>query len=313
MKVFVAGATGAVGRPLVRRLVADGHEVTGLTRSEERADELRARGVQTAVADVYDADRVAAAVKAAGPEVLVHELTALPARMDMRDLEGFYRETNRIRREGTRVLVDAARAAGVRRVIAQSICFTIYAQEGGRVKGEDAPLVQDPPGALGAAFDAVLELERLVLGAEGLDGVVQRYGWFYGPGTYYAPGGYQHEAFVKRRTPIVGAGESTWSFCHVEDAASAVVAALGEGPTGAYNVCDDDPAPAREWMPAYAEAIGAKRPRRVPRFVARMAVPKEVVAMATELRGADNSRFKRDYGWQPRYASWRQGFQADLG
>lgn len=312
MRVFVAGATGAVGRPLVKRLVAEGHEVTGLTRSEERGADVRAQGAQAVVADVYDAGRVAAAVAAADPEVLVHELTALPAHMDMKDLDGFYRETNRIRREGTRVLVDAARAAGVRRVIAQSISF-IYAQEGDRVKDEDAALVEDPPGAFGVAFDAVLELERLVLGAEGIEGVVQRYGWFYGPGTYYAPGGDQYEAFTKRRTPIVGSGESTWSFCHVEDAASAVVAALGRGPTGVYNVCDDDPAPTREWMPTYAEAIGAKRPRRVPRLMARLAAPKEVVAMATELRGADNARFKRDYDWAPRYGSWREGFLENLG
>ncbi len=312
MKVFVAGATGAVGRPLVRSLVAEGHEVTGLTRSEERAADLREQGAQSAVADVYDAGGIAAAVAAARPEVLVHELTALPAHMDMKDLDGFYRETNRIRREGTGVLVDAARAAGVRRVIAQSISF-IYAQEGGRVKDEDAPLVEDPPGAFGTAFDAVLELERLVLGAEGIEGLVLRYGWFYGPGTYYAPGGDQYENFRRRRTPIVGAGESTWSFCHVEDAASAVVAALGTGPTGVYNVCDDDPAPTREWMPAYAEAIGAKRPRRIPAFMARIAAPKEVVAMATELRGADNARFKREYGWSPGYASWRRGFVESLG
>jgi nucleoside-diphosphate-sugar epimerase len=312
VKVFVAGATGAVGRPLTRRLVAEGHAVTGLTRSQDRADALRAQGAEAAVADVHDAEAVTAVVTAAQPEVLVHQLTALPAHMDMKDLDGFYRETNRLRREGTPVLVDAARAAGARRVIAQSIAF-IYAQEGSRVKDEDAPLVQDPPGAFGTAFDAVMALERTVLDAEGIEGVVQRYGWFYGPGTYYAPGGDQHEAFRKRRTPIVGSGQSTWSFCHVEDAASAVVAALGEGPTGVYNVCDDEPAPTREWMPAYAEAIGAKPPRRVPRFMARLAAPKEIVAMATELRGADNGRFKRDYGWAPRYASWRQGFREGPG
>ena len=312
MRVFVAGATGAVGRPLVRRLVADGHEVTGMTRSEDRAAHVRAQGAAAAVAEVYDADHVAAVVAEARPEVLVHQLTAVPAHMDLKDLDGFYRETNRIRREGTRILVDAAVAAGVRRVIAQSISFT-YAQEGSRVKSEDAPLVQDPPGDVGRAFEAVFELERIVLGTEGIEGVVQRYGWFYGPGTYYAPGGDQYEAFRARKTPIVGDGQSTWSFCHVEDAASAVVAALGEGPTGVYNVCDDEPAPTREWMPAYAEAIGAKRPRRVPRFMARLAAPKEIVAMATELRGADNARFKRDYGWAPRYASWREGFSQALG
>jgi nucleoside-diphosphate-sugar epimerase len=312
VKVFVAGATGAIGRPLIRQLVAAGHEVTGMTRSEARAREVETAGATAAVADVYDAERVRVAVAEAAPDVLVHQLTALPDRMNVRDLEGFYRETNRVRREGTPILLDAARAAGARRAVVQSIAF-VYAPEGGPVKDESAPTLTEVPGPMGEAMRTVMDMERMVLEAEGIEGVVQRYGWLYGPGTYYAPGGFQYEDFKSRKQPIVGRGAGVNSFCHVEDAAGAAVAALQGGSSGVYNVCDDHPAPAREWMPDYAEAIGAKRPFRVPTLLARLAAPSQIVRMAAELRGADNSRFKHEFGWQPRWPDWRAGFREALG
>jgi nucleoside-diphosphate-sugar epimerase len=304
MKVFVAGATGAIGRPLVRQLVAAGHEVTGMTRREERAAEIREAGAEAVVCDVFDAERLREAVVAAAPEAVVHMLTALPPRFTARtDL----RPTDRVRTEGTRNLIAAARAAGARRIVAESVGF-FYAPEGGWVKDEEAPLDMGAPGKFGPAVAALADLEQQVLGTEGLEGVVLRFGWFYGPGTYIGPGGSQAEEVRKRRYPIVGEGSATFSFIHVEDAAAAVVAALDRGAPGAYNVADDEPAPMREWLPAFAETLGAKPPRRVPPWLVRWAVGKAMARSATGTRGASNAKAKRELGWRPAHPSWRQGF-----
>jgi nucleoside-diphosphate-sugar epimerase len=304
MKVFVAGATGAIGRPLVRQLVAAGHEVTGMTRREERAAEIREAGAEAVVCDVFDAERLREAVVAAAPEAVVHMLTALPPRFTARtDL----RPTDRVRTEGTRNLIAAARAAGARRIVAESVGF-FYAPEGGWVKDEEAPLDMGAPGKFGPAVAALADLEQQVLGTEGLEGVVLRFGWFYGPGTYIGPGGSQAEEVRKRRYPIVGEGSATFSFIHVEDAAAAVVAALDRGAPGAYNVADDEPAPMREWLPAFAETLGAKPPRRVPPWLVRLAVGKAMARSATGTRGASNAKAKRELGWRPAHPSWRQGF-----
>jgi 2-alkyl-3-oxoalkanoate reductase len=310
MRVFVAGASGALGGPLVRQLLAAGHEVTGMTRREERAEQIRAAGAKAVVCDVFDADALTAAVSAATPDVVVHALTALPDRMDWRkDPIG---PTNRVRRDGTRNLIEAARTAGARRLVAESVAF-FYAPEGGWVKDEDAPLYKDAPPPFTEAVAALLELEQQVTGAAGLEGVVLRYGWFYGPGTHFASDGFQAEEARRRRLPIVGAATGTFSFIHVEDAASATVAALSAGAPGVLNVVDDEPAPMHEWVPVYAEALGAKPPRRVPVWLAKLVAGRAVVANALELRGASNARAKRELGWQPRYASWRQGFREALG
>jgi 2-alkyl-3-oxoalkanoate reductase len=304
MRVFVAGASGALGRPLVRHLVAAGHEVTGMTRREERAAEIREAGAEAAVCDVYDAEALREAVVAARPEAVVHALTALPPRFNARtDLK----PTNRVRIEGTRNLVAAARAAGARRIVAESVSF-FYAPEGDWVKDEEAPLDVDAPGKIGAAVAAVTDLERQVLGAEGLEGLVLRFGWFYGPGTYIGPGGSQAEEVRKRRYPIVGAGDATFSFIHIEDAAAAVVAALERGAPGVYNVTDDEPAPLREWLPAFAGTLGAKPPRRVPLWVIKLVVGRAVARAAAGTRGAANAKAKRELGWEPAHPSWRQGF-----
>jgi nucleoside-diphosphate-sugar epimerase len=304
VRVFVAGASGAIGRPLVRHLVAAGHEVTGMTRRQERAAEIREAGAEAAVCDVFDAEALREAVVAARPEAVVHALTALPPRFGVRtDL----RPTNRIRVEGTRNLVAAARAAGAKRMVAESVSF-FYAPEGSWVKDEEAPLDTGAPGKVGAAVAAITDLERQVLEAEGLEGLVLRFGWFYGPGTYIGPGGSQAEDVRKRRYPIVGTGDATFSFIHIEDAAAAVVAALERSAPGVYNVADDEPSPLREWLPVFAETLGAKPPRRVPLWLVGLVVGRTMARAAAGTRGAANAKAKRELGWEPAHPSWRQGF-----
>lgn len=311
MKIFVAGASGAIGRPLVSELLAAGHEVTGMTRRDSAAQRIRDAGAEAVVCDVFDPVALSAAVTAAEPEVVVHELTSLPAKLDPRE-PGIYEANNRIRTEGTRNLVAAARAAGARRMVAQSISF-VYVPIGGWVKQETDPVMEGLPGEFGAAMTATMELERQLLEAEGVDGLVLRYGFFYGPGTSYAADGYQASEVRRRRFPIVGGGDGVFSFVHVTDAAAATVAACERGGSGVYNVCDDEPAPVRDWVPVYAKAIGAKRPLRVPKLIARLVAGEAAVAFATTLRGASNEKAKRELGWEPAFPSWRQGFAQALG
>jgi nucleoside-diphosphate-sugar epimerase len=311
VRVFVAGASGAIGRPLVRRLVASGHEVTGMTRRPERAPEIEAAGATGVACDVYDTDSLGASLARARPDVVVHQLTALPWKLDVRNPE-VYEATNRVRTEGTRNLIDAARAAGARRMVAQSIA-AVYAPVGGWVKTEDDPVLEGMRGYFGEAMDAILDLERQVTHAEGLEGLALRYGFFYGPHTQYAPDGYWAQEVRRRRFPVVGTGEGVISFIQIEDAAGATVAACGRGTTGVYNVVDDEPAPLREWLPAYAEALGAKRPWRVPAWLAKLVAGRQVVAMATSTRGASNEKAKRELKWEPLYSSWRTGFREALG
>ena len=294
----------------MRQLVAAGHEVTGMTRREARAEEIRAAGAKAVVCDVFDAATLEVTVKAAAPEAVVHELTALPPRFSPKP--EYLAPTNRLRTEGTRNLLAAAKAAGARRVVAESVAF-LYAPQGGWVKDEAEPMFSGAPGAFGGAVDALSDLERQVTGTEGVEGVVLRYGWLYGPGTYFAHDGSQAEDVLKRRFPIIGKGAGVFSFIHVEDAAAATVAALGRAAAGIYNVVDDEPAPQREWLPVFAEALGAKPPRRVPVWLAKLVAGRATVANAVRLRGASNAKAKCELGWQPRYASWRQGFHEALG
>jgi nucleoside-diphosphate-sugar epimerase len=308
MKVFVAGASGAIGRPLVPQLLAAGHEVTGMTRREENAATIRVAGARAVVCDVFDTAALESAVGEAAPEVVIHELTALPPLLDPKAKDDPLAPTNRLRTEGTRNLVAAAKRAGARRLIAESVAF-FYVPEGDWVKAEDAPAFGEAPGPFGTAAKALADLERQVTGAEGLDGLVLRYGWLYGPGTYYDRDGSQTEDFHKRRMPIVGKGTGTFSFIQVEDAAGATVAAVERGEPGIYNVVDDEPAPMSEWVPLFAEAVGAKKPRHVPVWLARLVAGSAVVGMATNQRGAANAKAKREFGWQPRYPSWKEGFR----
>jgi 2-alkyl-3-oxoalkanoate reductase len=306
MRVFVAGASGVIGRALVPQLVAAGHEVTGTARSEERAEAVRAAGARAVVCDALDAEALRAAVTEAAPEVVVHQLTALPHRFDPRDRE-IYTATNRVRTEGTRNLIDAASAAGARRLVCQSIAFAYAPGARPEVMDEDAPLALGSPPPFGDGVRAIEAMERAVLGAEGLEGVVLRYGWFYGPGTFYADDGSVAHDVRRRRFPVIGKGTGLFSFVHVDDAASATVAAVERGAPGIYNVVDDDPAPQREWLPAYADAIGAKKPFRVPVWIARLVVGK-IATVAGVQPGASNAKAKRELGWKPRWRSWREGF-----
>jgi nucleoside-diphosphate-sugar epimerase len=305
MKIFVAGASGAIGRPLLPKLIAAGHEVTGTTRREERAAEIQAAGATAVVCEAFDAEALRDAVAVAAPEVVVHALTAIPERINWK--ADPLAPTNRLRREGTRNLIAAAQAAGARRIVAESVAF-LYAPRGDWVKDEEAELYAEAPEPFGDTVEALSDLERQVRDAEGLEGVVLRFGNLYGPGTMFASDGSQAEEAQRRRLPIVGKGTGVFSFVHVEDAAAAFAIAIEHGAPGTYNIVDDEPARMHEWVPAYCEALGAKPPRRVPSWLAALVVGRAVASNAVEVRGASNAKAKRELGWQPRYPSWRQGF-----
>jgi 2-alkyl-3-oxoalkanoate reductase len=319
MKVFVAGASGVIGTQLVPQLAAAGHDVTAMTRSPAKADALRALGARPVVADALDPDAVARAVAETEPEVIVHQLTALkgdPGLRHLRNPDRFAAMTNRLRTEGTDHLLAAGRAVGIRRFIAQSIvAIGTYARTGGPVKTEEDPLDLDLPAKGRSGADAIRYLEDAVTGIEGTEGIVLRYGAFYGPGTGISadPEALLTRSIRKRRLPIIGGGGGVWSFVHIEDAASATVAAVDNGGPGSYNVVDDEPAPVREWLPFLAEQLGAKKPMRVPRFVVRLLAGEAAVMQMTEVRGASNAKAKRELGWQPRWSSWRVGFAKGLG
>jgi nucleoside-diphosphate-sugar epimerase len=312
VKIFFAGATGVLGRRILPLLVKGGHEVTAMTRSEARIEGLRSAGATPVVCDVFDADALRDVVAAAAPQVVLHELTDLPPNIDPRKADEQTAGNDRIRTEGTKNLVAAALAAGASRMVAQSISFA-YAPTGEPVKKEEDSLYDDAPWPFSRSVEALHALEGAVTQTEGIDGIVLRYGFFYGPGSSYASDGYWADQVRKRRFPIVGNGAGTFSYIHVDDAAAATVAAVQGGQTGIYNIVDDDPAPVREWLPVYAEAVGAKKPRRVPAFIARFVAGQYAVMLATQLRGASNAKAKRELGWTPRYASWRQGFREALG
>ena len=314
MRVFVAGATGVLGRRLVPELARRGHDVTAMTRSPERGERLRSERVEVAVADALDPGAVAAAVGPAEPEVVVHQLTALSELGGtMRNIDRVFAMTSRLRTEGTDNLLAAARSAGADRFLAQSFAGWPYAREGGPVKDEDDPLDFDPPAHLRQTLGAIRHLEAATLGADGIEGTVLRYGGFYGPGTTIARDGAHVEAVRRRRFPIVGDGGGVWSLVHVDDAAAATMAAIERRADGVYNVVDDEPAPVSEWLPALADAVGAKPPRRVPRWLGRLAAGDATVAMVTEARGASNEKARRELGWELRYPSWREGFRVGLG
>ena len=321
MKVFVAGATGVLGRALVPQLVARGHEVVGMTRTTSKQDLLRSLGARPVVADALDPSAFAEAVASAEPEVIVHELTALSGKVSLRDARhpersGAVIMTNRLRTEGTDHLLAAGRAVGARRFVAQSIAAFRFSREGGPVPTEADPL--DPsevPAAMRTGLAAILHLEQAVTTIEWGEGLALRYGSFYGPGTgiSLAADAVAAAPIRKRRFPIVGDGGGVWSFVHIDDAAAATAAAVEHGQAGIYNVVDDDPAPVREWLPALASALGARPPRRAPRWLVRMTAGETATAMMTVVKGASNEKAKRELGWKPRFASWRQGFAQGLG
>ena len=309
MRVFVAGATGAIGRQLVPRLVAAGHEVHGMTRRESKRALLRDLGAVPVVADALDPEQVAEAVGRARPEVIVHQLTSIPSTLNPRRFDREFAVTNRLRTEGTDHLLSEGQAAGVQRFVAQSY-FGFYARSGAAVKSEDEALDPSPAPEMREARAAIVHLEEAVLDARWTEGIVLRYGALCGPGTSLAPGAGQVELVRRRGFPLVGGGGGVWSFIHVADAAEATVAAVEHGARGVYNVVDDDPAPVAEWLPALAQEVGARAPLRVPRWIGRLFAGEAGLVMMTELRGGSNARAKRDLAWQPAHPSWRSGFTA---
>jgi nucleoside-diphosphate-sugar epimerase len=314
MKVFVAGATGAVGKRLVPLLVAAGYEVTGSTRSPENAGRLREAGAEPVVADGLDRTAVMQAVMRAEPEIVIHEMTGLTGVKSFKRFDDEFAVTNRLRTEGTDHLLEAARAAGARRFVAQSYGSWNYERAGSALKSEADPLDPQPPANQRKTLEGIVYLERAVTGAADIEGIALRHANQYGPGTGFALDGDVVELVRKRRLPVIGDGAGVWSFIHVDDLAQATIAAIERGKPGAiYNIVDDEPVPAATWIPGLAQAVGAKPPRRVPVWLGKLAAGEVGVSMMTQIRGTSNALAKRELGWQPHYKSWRDGFRTGLG
>jgi nucleoside-diphosphate-sugar epimerase len=309
MKVLVSGASGAIGHFLIPQLVEAGHEVVGTTRRQDRADALGELGARGIVVDALDREAVRRVVLDAAPEAVIDQLTSLPRDYDLRDPH-LYDANDEIRAKGTTALHDAARESGVRRFVMQSIAF-LYAPEGDWVKTEDARPWLDAPKPFERSVRVLRDNEQRITTDPDVEGVALRYGFFYGPGTYYASDGSIAAQVRKRQFPIVGNGQGMSSYVHLYDAAAATVLALERG-HGVYNVVDDEPAQLREWLPVYAKAIGAKRPLRIPAWLARLLVGSAIARIATTVRGASNAKAKAELGWQPVLPTWREGFATAL-
>jgi nucleoside-diphosphate-sugar epimerase len=311
MKVFLAGATGAVGRSLVPLLIERGHDVVAMIRNPEKAPALWDVGAEVVEADALDREAVIAAVVRAEPEVLIHQLTALSGATDFKRFDETFAVTNRLRTDGLDNLIAGARAAGARRVIAQSFGNWNYARTGGPVKTEEDPLDPNPPKAMRQTMAGIRYLESALAAADGIEGVALRYGMYYGPET-----GLGDEAVLdqvrKRRLPIVGNGAGVWSLVHIDDAANAAALAVDRGEPGIYNISDDEPAPVAEILSDLADALGAKPPRRVPVWLGRLVAGEAGVSLFTKIRGASNAKARRALGWELLYPSWRQGFRTGL-
>jgi nucleoside-diphosphate-sugar epimerase len=307
MRIFVAGATGAIGRRLVPELVTRGHSVTATTRTAEKVDMLRALGAEPVVVDGLDAVAVGEAVARAEPDAIVHQMTALAVAMDIKHFDRMFATTNELRTKGTDHLVAAAVAAGVERLVAQSYTSWPNIREGSPVKTEDDPLDPHPPAEQTQSLTAIRHVEDAVLAAP-LEGIALRYGSFYGPGASDAV----VEVLRKRQFPIVGGGTGLWSWVHIDDAATATVAAVEHGTRGIYNIVDDEPAPVSDWLPYLAEQVGAKPPRHVPMWLGRLLAGEVGVSLMTQIRGSSNAKAKRELSWRLSWPSWREGFRYGL-
>ncbi|HZD38678.1 MAG TPA: NAD(P)-dependent oxidoreductase [Actinomycetes bacterium] len=307
MRVFVAGAAGAIGSRLIPQLVAAGHQVAATTRTAAKADGLRRLGAEPLVVDGLDRNAVTRAVADQRPDAIVHQMTALAGKADLRRFDRWFATTNRLRTTGTDILLDAARDAGVARLVAQSYTGWTNPCTGGPVKTERDGLEPNPPRMQRESLAAIRHVEQVVPAAP-LEGIVLRYGNFYGPGASES----MVELIRKRRFPVIGDGAGVWSWTHLDDAAVATVAALEQGASGVYNITDDDPAPVSEWLPYLAEAVGAKPPMRVPKWLGLLLAGEVTVRWTTEARGSSNDKAKREFGWQPKWPSWREGFQKGL-
>ncbi|MEQ4209799.1 NAD(P)-dependent oxidoreductase [Actinopolymorpha sp. B17G11] len=308
MRVFVAGAAGAIGMRLVPQLVARGHQVTATTRSTDKVDRLRGLGAEPVVVDGLDAAAVGEAVALAEPDAIVHQMTALAGKANLRRFDTWFALTNKLRTTGTEHLLAAAEAAGVGRFVAQSYTGWSNIRSGGPVKTEDDPFDPHPAKNQRETMAGLQFLDRVVPAAQSLEGIVLRYGNFYGPGASES----QVELVRRRQFPIIGDGGGVWSWTHLDDAAAATVAAVEHGRRGVYNIVDDDPAPVSEWLPYLAEAIGAKPPLRVPVWLGRLAAGQVAVQWMTQGRGSSNEKAKRELGWRPAWSSWRDGFRFGL-
>jgi nucleoside-diphosphate-sugar epimerase len=311
MNVLVAGGTGAVGRRLLPLLISRGHRVIATTSSGAKLNALSALGAEPVVMNGLDREAVDRVVLSVRPDALIHQMTSLASMASLRRFDREFALTNRLRTEGTRHLVAAAHAAGVRRLVAQSYTGWPNERQGGRVKSEDDALDAAPPRSMRETLDAIRNLEHQVLTAP-MRGIVLRYGSFYGPGCPLGPGGAVYESVRKRQLPVVGNGAGVWSFVNIDDVALATALATERLDTGIFNIVDDEPVEVAEWLPELARILGSPPPRHVPVWLARFAIGEAGVSMMTSIRGSSNAKARRELGWQPRYPSWREGFRQAL-
>jgi nucleoside-diphosphate-sugar epimerase len=312
MKILVAGASGAMGRALIPLLVRAGHDVVGMVQRPRSAEVVHSLGAEPRTADALDAAAVLSCFREVRPQMVIHQLTAIPAALDMRHFDREFALTNLLRTEGTRHLLSAAVDVGATHFIAQSFAGWTYGRKGNgksKLKTEEDALDPDPPLRMRTALDALKSLERAVMSESRVMGTVLRYGAFYGPHTSIAKDGSIVQAVRRRKLPLVGEGTGVWSFVHIDDAASATAAAVESGRGGIYNVVDDEPAPVSEWLSFLAHCAHAQPPRRVPAWMARLLIGEHVVAVMNEIRGVSNAKIKRELGWTPRWPSWREGFR----
>lgn len=312
MRIFVAGATGAIGKRLIPLLVASGHHVVATSRNPSKLDGLRNQGADPVIVDGLDKGAVTKAIESSRPDVIVHQTTAIASSLDLKRFDHEFALTNRLRTEGTEYLLAAARSAGVHKFLVQSYTGWPNERQGGRVKTEVDALDSNPPKAMTKTLAAIRTLESMVLNAQDVAGIVLRYGSFYGPGTSLSSHGKILEMVLRRQLPLVGNGAGVWSFIHIDDAAHATQLAIEHGTPGLYNVVDDEPAEVAVWLPELARAIGAKPPYHVPAWLGRLVFGDAGLSMMTAIRGSSNAKAKRILGWQPEYASWRDGFRRGL-
>jgi 2-alkyl-3-oxoalkanoate reductase len=312
MKILLAGATGAVGRALVPMLVRAGHEVFGTTRSKRKAAAISAMGARPIIMNGLDRNEVLKAVQTAEPEAIVHQMTSLTASLDLKNFDKEFELTNQLRTRGTEYLIAAAEVSGARRIVVQSFTGWPNARTGSPIKTESDPLDATPPRSMRQTLDAIREVERRVLAVTGIEGIVLRYGAFYGPGCPIAEDGPIVEMIRRRRLPIVGSGAGVWSFVHIADVATATARALEGAPTGLYNIVDNEPAPVSVWLPEAARVLGARSPMHVPAWIARLLIGDSGVSMMTSIRGSSNAKAKQMLGWEPAYGTWRDGFREVL-
>jgi 2-alkyl-3-oxoalkanoate reductase len=310
MKVFIAGAGGAIGRRLVPLLVSSNHQVTGTTRTSNKVDLLRACGAEPLVLDGLNKDAVMNAVLSSRPDVIVHQMTALASMRSLKNFDDEFALTNRLRTEGTEHLIAAGQMAGTHKIVVQSYTGWPNAREGSRTKTEEDPFDPNPSKAMTRSLGAIRRLESLVLDASGMTGTVMRYGSLYGPGTSISQNGEIVHMVRQRKFPVIGDGAGVWSFIHVDDAANATRLAIENDRPGIFNIVDDEPAEVAVWLPALAASLGAKRPRHVPAWLGRVLLGEPGLLMMTKIRGSSNEKAKSVLGWKPAFASWRQGFRS---